>query len=131
MLPETGEGLRQKFNLRETPSKTFRLDGNRILIYVDGIEAVRQAVYCILNTERFDWLIYSWNYGVELKNLYGKPMPLVKARIKRRITKALAQDSRILSADAFSFEIMDGKLHVAFTVHSKLGDIRAEKEVDI
>lgn len=129
MLPEMGNHLQKKFSVREPPSKTFKLDGNRIIGFVDGIEAVKQTVYCILNTERFEWLIYSWNYGIELKNLYGKPIPLVKARIKRRIEEALLQDKRITGVDHFTFETNGRKLKTTFTVHTKLGDFKAEKEV--
>lgn len=129
MLPKTGDLLKQDFSVTELPSKTFKLDGSRITGFVDGIEAVKQAAYCILSTERFDWLIYSWNYGAELKDLYGRPMPLVKARIKRRIQEALIQDKRITGVDSFSFQTKGRKLFTAFTVHTKMGEFMVEREV--
>ena len=50
------------------PSLTYALDAEngRIRGKVDGLEAVKQAVYLVLSTERFAHLIYSWNYGAEL-----------------------------------------------------------------
>ena len=36
---------------------------------MDETEAVRQAAIKILNTERYENEIYSWNYGIELKDL--------------------------------------------------------------
>lgn len=133
MLPASGDILKQDFKIVKQPSKTFRLDmeNKRIIGMTDGLEAVRQAVYCILNTERFDWLIYSWNYGVELKELFGKPLSLVKAKIKKRIKEALEQDDRIQSVDSFSFDSYEGKLLVRFQVHTSMGEIEAEKEVSI
>ncbi len=133
MLPAAGGILKQDFKVVKQPSKTFRLDmeNRRITGTVDGLEAVRQAVYCILNTERFDWLIYSWNYGVELKGLFGKPIGLVKAKIKKRIKEALQQDDRIQSVDSFAFENRGRELYVKFIVHTTIGDIEAEKEVSI
>lgn len=133
MLPITGNILKQDFKVFSQPSKTFKLDlvNKRIVNTVDGLEAVKQAVYCILNTERFDWLIYSWNYGVEIKDLFGRPMGLVKSKLKKRIKEALMQDDRIQGVDAFSFAASGRKLHITFTVHTSIGDIQAEKEVRI
>lgn len=131
MLPESGDILKQDFEIVDRPSKTYRFRSEKIDGYADGLEAVRQAAFCILNTERFDWLIYSWNYGIELKGLFGKPMGLVKSKLKKRIKEALMQDDRIQSVDAFSFETSGRQLAVTFTIHSKYGDIEATKEVKV
>ena len=52
------------------PSLTYALDAEngRIRGKVDGLEAVKQAVYLVLSTERFAHLIYSWNYGAAVDN---------------------------------------------------------------
>lgn len=133
MLPTTGDILQKNLKMVQKPSKTFKLDveNKRIFDMVDGLEAVKQSVYCILNTERFEWLIYSWNYGSELKDLFGKSSGLVKAKIKKRIREALIQDDRISDVDFFFFDINERKLHVTFTVHTQWGEIEAEKEVSI
>ena len=131
MLPKTGDILETDFEIHQIPSKTFRIHEKTPSGYIDGREAVRQAIYCILNTERYDWLIYNWNYGVELKDLFGKPMGVVKSKIKKRIKEALMQDDRILGVDAFSFEEFGRKLSVTFTVHTQYGDIGATKEVNV
>lgn len=131
MLPTTGDILQKNLKIVQKPSKTFKLDmeNKRIIDMVDGLEAVKQSVYCILNTERFEWLIYSWNYGSELKDLFGKSSGLIKAKIKKRIREALIQDDRISDVDSFFFDINERKLHVTFTVHTQWGEIEAEKEV--
>lgn len=133
MLPTTGDILQKNLKIVQKPSKTFKLDmeNKRIIDMVDGLEAVKQSVYCILNTERFEWLIYSWNYGSELKDLFGKSSGLVKAKIKKRIREALIQDDRISDVDSFFFDINERKLHLTFTVHTQWGEIEAEKEVSI
>lgn len=131
MLPETGGILEQDFEVTAQPSKAHRLEGNHIRGSVDGLGAVRQVAYCILNTERYENVIYSLNYGVELKDLFGKPLGIVKSKLKKRIKEALIQDDRIQSIDAFSFSQTGRKLHVQFTVHTNLGDFEAEKEVSI
>lgn len=131
MLPETGEILKQDFEVTETPSRTFRINEGTISGHVDGKEAVRQAIYCILNTERYDWVIYSWGYGVERKDLFGKPMGVAKSKVKKRITEALTQDDRIMGVDAFSFSQEGRKLNVCFTVHTQYGDVEASMEVNV
>lgn len=131
MLPETGTILKQDFEIITMSSKTFQIEENRIVGYVDGLEAVRQAMEIALRVERFEWLIYSWNYGVELKKLFGKPMGLVKSKLKKQIKDALMRDDRISGVDAFSFEIAGRKLHVMFTVHTVFGDLEGKKEVDV
>ena len=37
------------------PSKTYRISG-----YIDDKDAIVQAIYLILSTERYESLIYSW-----------------------------------------------------------------------
>lgn len=132
MIPVTGNILQQDFIIIQQPSTTFCLDikNKRINGIVDGSDAVKQAVYCILNTERFEWLIYSWNYGSELNHLFGKASGLVKTKIKKRICEAILQDDRIQSVDHFVFEMNEKSLHVTFTVNSIFGDFRIEKEVN-
>ncbi len=105
MIPVSGNILEQDFKIIQQPSKTFRLDieNKRISVLFDELDAIKQAVYCILNTERFEWLIYSWNYGVEFNQLFGKPVTLVKAKIKKKIREALMQDKRINNVADFAF----------------------------
>lgn len=131
MLPNTGDLLNMDLEVTTIPSKTYQIKDDRIAGMVDGLDAVKQAVYCILNTERYDWLIYSWNHGVELKRLYGKPMGYAKSELKRRIKEALTQDERIQSVDAFSFEVSGRKLIAAFTIHTVFGEIEEKKEVTL
>lgn len=97
----------------------------------DGLEAVKQAIYNILNTERYRYIIFSWNYGVELQDLIGKPMDYAMVEVERRITEALTQDDRIESVDNFEFEERGKILVATFTVHTKYGNAKIEKEVDV
>lgn len=115
------------------PDLTYKIniDKNRISEYVDELDAVIQAIYLILNTERYEYLIYSWDYGIELLDLYGMPMPYVISEIKRRVEDALTQDDRIDSVSDFTFEKTGTKLYVTFTVNSTFGDVETDMEVDV
>lgn len=128
--------VREDINLitEEIPTNTYsmKIFGDRINGYTDKIEAMKQAIYKILNTERYQYAIYSWNYGIELKDLIGKPKNYCKVEIKRRVKEALAQDERILDVDAFSFEDKKRReLAVTFTASTIFGNIEIEKEVQI
>lgn len=108
------------------PISNDQIDG-----YIDDIEAVTQAVYLILSTERYQFLIYSWDYGIELVDLYGKQMPYVMSELPRRIIEALTQDDRIEDVVDFEFEQNRNKLRVKFTVVSNIGNISTELEVEV
>ena len=97
MIPSVQDDLQEDFDIITQPTKTYKLDieKNIIVGYCDGIEALKQAIYKILNTERYDYLIYSWNYGVEIKNLIGEETTLVITELERIIKEALMQDDRI------------------------------------
>ena len=106
-------------------------NADRISGYIDGVEAVTQAVYLILSTERYKYIIYSWDYGVELVDLVGKPMPYVLSELPRRITEALTMDDRIDDVTDFEFT-QDGKvLHTKFTVVSNVGNISTDLEMKV
>ena len=104
---------------------------NRINGYTDDLDALKQTIYLILNTERYKFPIYSWDYGVELYNLFGKPMPYVLSELPRRIKDALLVDNRITDVTDFEFEQNGKKLLVKFTVISTIGNISSEVEVTI
>ena len=102
---------------------------DRINGYIDGIDAIIQAIYLILNTERYKYVIYSWDYGVELVDLFGRPMPYVMSELPRRIKEALIQDNRISDVVDFEFEVNHHKLFTTFNVITNIGKVSAELEV--
>jgi hypothetical protein len=113
------------------PSKTYKvlLDKDRISGYTDKVEALIQSIYFILNTERYKFVIYSWDYGIELFDLFGKQMTYVIPEVERRITEALMQDNRITKVTNFEFESIGHKLHVTFDVISIYGTLQVEKTI--
>lgn len=133
MIPQTGDDLRQDFIFTTLPSRTLKLDHDwkTITGTIDQIQAVEQAVFLILTTERYQWLIFSWNYGVELQNLIGKDPEYCIPEIERRIREALLQDDRITAVENFQFELNKKKVLTTFTVISIFGGITTTLEVDI
>lgn len=125
--------LTEEITERKYPNRTYKIvfNNDRISGYTDDLDALTQAVYLILSTERYQHMIYSWDYGVELLDLIGKPMPYVMAEIPRRIKEALIQDNRIEDVVNFEFEKRGKQLNVKFTVISNIGNIPTELEVDV
>ncbi len=134
MTPDTDEILLNNVEeVKEQTSKTYYLniEKNTISNFCDGIEAMKQTIYCILNTERFEHLIYSWNYGIELKHLIGENTTFVIPELERVITEALMQDTRISEVNNFEFEVKENTILAKFTVVTTVGEIEVEKVVSV
>lgn len=101
-----------KINLKEK-----RVEG-----FIDGKEAVKQAIIKMLNTERFRYEIYNSEYGNELYTLIGKDYLFVQNELKRMVEECLLADDRILSVEDFNIEenlINNDSVTVSFVVITK------------
>ena len=43
--------------ITQSPSYTYRLKSTEVNGYCDSLEALRQSIYCILSTDRYDYII--------------------------------------------------------------------------
>lgn len=108
------------------------IEKNTIEGNCDGIEAMKQTIYCILNTERFKYLMYSWDYGIEIENLIGEQSTYVIPELERVIKEALMQDDRIEDIVEFTFsQTSKNVIVVTFKVITILGNVMVEKEVNV
>lgn len=133
MIPKTSFDA-NAFEITEQPTLTHRMNREKEYIKgkIDEIEAMKQAVYKILMTERYGSIIYSGNYGVELTDLFGQPVSYVCPELERRITEALLWDSRIESVSDFEFDLSKkGAVAVRFKVQTVFGAFEAERTVNI
>lgn len=131
MIPQNNIVVKDLKTAKAQTSSTFylRRGDEYISGLIDGLEAVRQAVYLALNVERYNHEIYSWSYGAELFDLFGMPASYVCAALPCRIREALLADDRITEVTDFSFTRKRGTVTAEFTVKTLYGDIRAAKEV--
>lgn len=115
------------------PSLTWKVNEERAEVRgtVDGLEAMKQAIHKTLQTERYRYAIYDWNYGIELEELYGKNVTYVIPELKKRIEDALLADDRVTAVTDFSFQQEKDSVTVGFLVHTIFGEITAERTVDI
>lgn len=115
------------------PSYTYNINRNtnRISGHIDNKDAITQAIYLILQTERYESMIYNWYYGVEFDSLIGKNRNYVTSELKRVIREALLEDDRITEVTSFSISYKDDSALVEFLVQTIIGDINIEWEVNI
>lgn len=128
MIPTGAILNEQNLEPAAQPSRTWKLDfeRGRAVGTIDGLDAVRQAVLKALQTERFRYMIYDAEYGVELANLVGRDPVFVQSELRRRITEALTQDDRVDSVTDFQIDIAGDTATVRFTVVSSFGSFREE-----
>ncbi|MBD2846185.1 DUF2634 domain-containing protein [Paenibacillus sp. IB182496] len=117
---------------RSAPSLTWRLDmtRGRIAGMTDGLEAIRQAVFKVLQTARFRHVIYSADYGSELHTLIGRQPAYVRTEAERMLREALLQDGRITDIRDLQVAVVGDKLTVTFGVVTVEGQLNIEEEVN-
>lgn len=127
MLPKSANyEVLSNYETTEQPSITYRLDRENkriVAVYDDYVESIRQAVYLILNIERYEYAMFSWNYGVELNDLFGRERQYVIPMLMLRIKEALTQDDRIMNVTNFSFNVNRSVYSVSFTVVTKYANV--------
>lgn len=134
MIPNEDDDLLEELETETQPSLTFAMnkEDNKVQGQCDGLEAMEQDIYCILNTERYQCPIYDWSYGVELADLIGMPLDYCIAEVERRIKEALEADDRVISVDNFQFDLPEsGTLAVEFIVSTIYGTTKVSKEVNV
>lgn len=117
---------------KDQTSRTYKIDfsAKRVGGYVDEIDAMKQAIMKILQSERFLYLIYSWNYGIEMRAIVGKSYQVIASEIKRILREALLEDRRITDVYDVSYKQIDKKtLSVEFTASTVFGEVSIETEV--
>lgn len=126
MTPQISAGDAEQSYIWRNPSLTYRLGDTTITGKVDKKEAVRQAIYHILMTERYSSPIYDEDYGAELEQYQGKDLGFITAGIESTLREALMQDDRITDVRVDSIKESDtqqGACLVEFTVASIYGDL--------
>ena len=124
-------------NIVTIPTKTYKMEleesSDRISGFTDEQEAMKQAIYKIIRTERYKYIIYDWNYGIELEDLFGMPVNYCVPEIERRIREALLQDTRISEVNNFEFDTSKkGVVLVKFTAYTEFGEVNiTDEEVSI
>lgn len=103
------------------PTLTWLIERNRVIGQDSGLAAMRQAVELILRTERFEYQIYTSNYGTETNDLIGESADYLQSEIQRRVTEALLTDDRVTGVSGFQFFVHGDTMDVSFDVETVIG----------
>ena len=109
------------------PSRTFKLERNRISAMTDGKDAVLQAIDLALSTERWRFAIYSPDYGCEIHSLFGSDAHPDSEQVKMMVEEALLQDDRITSIESWSFELKGDRAEISFVAKTIFGDMEIKR----
>lgn len=103
----------------------FKYDGNGQHIIVSGNDALKIWIYKALMTERFRYLAYSWQYGLEVRPYIGKVMGVQErySEMKRIIIECLMVNPYIKSIDSIKFTAEREKLTVDISLTTIYGEV--------
>ena len=118
------------------PNRTFKMntDVKRFSGKIDEENtesAIRQAVFCMLNTQRYNSEIFSTNYGFEFQDLIGQDVDYICAVLPSRIKEALTMDDRIEDVTDFDISVKNKSVFAKFTVVTADEDVEIDTEVNI
>ncbi|OMF23381.1 DUF2634 domain-containing protein [Paenibacillus sp. FSL H8-0259] len=113
-----------------SPSLTYRMDfeHKRIAGRMDGLEAVKQAAVKVLQTARFEHLIYSPNYGAEWSLVLGQDRLLARPELRRIVSEALLQDERIQQLEDVEILFNGDTVSFSCTAVTVYGNFELRKE---
>jgi phage baseplate assembly protein W len=133
MIPQGGSISNAAVQETQQPSLTWLLDfkNGRVVGKIDGLDAVRQAVFKILQTDRFWHDVYTFDYGHELSALIGDSPLYVQSEVSRMISEALLQDDRISGVEDIEVSFTSDKLTIRFVVVTEYGSFEEEVYRDV
>lgn len=113
-------------------TRTYKVDtfNRRIIGTTDGEPAIEQAILKNLDTERYSYVIYSPNYGMEFIKYIGKDLDFIKADLQKTLEECLLVDNRVYAITDLEVEAIDiDKLKINFTVETLEGVLNITKEI--
>lgn len=128
MLPEQNIRVTPDYDETEKEpeimsSRTYRITKDRIAGVIDEMEAMKQAVWKRLMTERNAYAIYDDTYGLQTADLIGKDYIEAASVLEYRIRETLLHDDRIHDVNSFQFQKEKDSLWVGFHVVTIFGEL--------
>lgn len=110
-------------------TQTYKVLPDKIQGVADGLTALQQTIDHMLNTEQFEYPIYTLDYGLRTDDLIGKDREYVESELQRRIRECLITDDRITGVDNFQFSVEGDEMLCTFDVESIYKTISMSKAV--
>lgn len=97
---------------------------------VEGKEAVKVWIWLVLQTPRYRYYIYTWDYGNEFEDLIGKGYTegYIEAEAQRMTEDCLTINENIQGITEFSVSMAGDTLTVSFTANTIYGEIEFKDE---
>lgn len=91
------------------PGLTYYINSatGHISSMVDNKEALVQAIYKALDTEKYGYLIYGWLYGLDMEPFIGQDLDYIQTNLKSYVEDCLLQDDRVESIQNFKVTQQD------------------------
>lgn len=96
---------------------------------VENLDAIEMWVQLALRTKRYEWLIFSWDYGEEYTDLlgYSYTKEYLDSEVERMITECVTQHPYITGIEDLTVEVEEEHLHITFTLITDFGEV----EIDV
>ncbi len=90
----------------------------------EGIEAVKVWAWLALQTPRYRYYIYSWDYGQEYESLIGQGFSAgyTSMELERMTEECLSVNPYIEGIENFTCEKEEERVQLSFTLVTTLGD---------
>ena len=106
-------------------TNTFKRDADGRRIIVVGDDALKVWIFKALQTERYQYLAYSWRYGIELKPFIGLVMTVQEreSELERVIVECLMVNQYIRSIDSVTFTVDEDNLTADIALTTVYGEV--------
>ncbi len=107
--------------------KTGQLTGG----IVEGKEAVKVWIWLALQTPRYRYCVYTWDYGNEFEDLIGQGYTggYIAAEAQRMTEDCLLVNENIQNITEFAVAMVGDTLTISFTADTVYGDIEFTDQV--
>lgn len=112
-------------------TRTYKDSETSVQGFADGLDALQQTVSHMLNTEQFEYPIYTLDYGFRTDDLIGKDREYVEAELQRRIRECLLTDDRITGVNNFAFSVDSDEMLCTFDVENVYKTMSMNKAVTV
>ena len=133
MIPDTQTLTAENVQPEEKimPSKTYAVNFEKGCVegFAEGLDALKQAIFCRLMTEKGIFKIFSSDYGLPFNDLLGQSAPLVYVLIADAVKTTLLEDDRISDVTDFVFNTGKKDVAVSFNVMSQWGESTSEEVI--
>ena len=111
--------------------RDFEVDWDNMTLtgnIVEGLDAIVQWVNNTLRTKRYEWTIYSWEFGEEYTDLLGHSysQEYLDNECKRMLTECLQEHPYIQGIENLQVVVEGDHLHLYFTLITDLGEVEMD-----